>query len=82
GFCIFHLAGEQSRMEVTADFAYVRLHGSGDKYQGSYTDAQLRTWARHIKGWGTQLKAIYVYFDNDQAAYAAHNALRLKEMVS
>jgi uncharacterized protein YecE (DUF72 family) len=27
------------------------------------------------------LKAIYIYFDNDQAGYAAQNALELKQMV-
>lgn len=81
GFCIFHLAGEQSRMEVTADFAYVRLHGPGGKYQGSYTDAQLRSWAERIQYWSKHLKAVYVYFDNDQAAYAAQNALQLKGML-
>ena len=32
GYCIFHLAGVQSPLQVTADFAYVRLHGPGGKY--------------------------------------------------
>jgi uncharacterized protein YecE (DUF72 family) len=27
------------------------------------------------------LKAIYIYFDNDQAGHAAANAMTLKEMV-
>ena len=38
-------------------------------------------WARRIEDWARELKAIYIYFDNDQAGYAAKNALRLKEMV-
>jgi uncharacterized protein YecE (DUF72 family) len=28
------------------------------------------------------LEAIYIYFDNDQAGYAAHNALTLKQLVA
>jgi len=80
--CIFHLAGEQSPLEVTTDFVYVRLHGPGGKYQGSYDDAALRIWARRIRSWSEQLKAIHIYFDNDQAGYAAHNALRLKELTA
>src|ERR1051326_5254142 len=33
-YCMFHLAGFQSPIEITADFTYVRLHGPGGKYQG------------------------------------------------
>ncbi|HLJ45816.1 MAG TPA: DUF72 domain-containing protein [Bryobacteraceae bacterium] len=80
-YCIFHLAGFQSPLEVTANFAYVRLHGPGGKYQGSYDDAALREWAARIRTWRRRLKAIYVYFDNDQAGYAAQDALRLRGMV-
>jgi uncharacterized protein YecE (DUF72 family) len=42
----------------------------------------LRSWARRIRKWSETLKAIYVYFDNDDSAYAVHNAMRLKELVA
>src|SRR6476646_3046165 len=81
-FCIYKLAGYHSPFDITADFAYVRLHGpDAGKYQGSYSPAQLRAWARRIEQWSARLKAIYIYFDNDQAGYAAQNALELKKMV-
>jgi len=81
-FCIYELAGYHSPFSITADFAYVRLHGpDAGKYQGSYSHAQLRAWARQIEQWPARLKAIYIYFDNDQAGYAAQNALELKRMV-
>jgi uncharacterized protein YecE (DUF72 family) len=80
-YCIFHLAGTHSPIHVTADFAYVRLHGPGGKYQGSYSDAALGEWAKRIGKWRRELKTIYVYFDNDDAGYAAQNALRLKELL-
>jgi uncharacterized protein YecE (DUF72 family) len=81
-FCIYELAGYQSPLSITADFTYVRLHGpEADKYQGSYTERQLAQWARQIESWAKELKAIYVYFDNDQAGYAAANAMRLREMI-
>ena len=36
-FCIYELAGYHSPITVTANFAYVRLHGpAAGKYQGSY----------------------------------------------
>jgi uncharacterized protein YecE (DUF72 family) len=81
-FCIYDIGGFHSPVEVTTDFAYVRLHGPGNKYQGSYSNQVLQDWARWIRDWSPRLKAIYVYFDNDQAGYAAHNALTLKQLVA
>jgi|SRR5579884_3587670 len=80
-YCMFHLAGFQSPMEITANFTYIRLHGPGGKYQGSYDDAALGQWAARIQDWRASLKDIYVYFDNDQAGYAVTDALRLKQLV-
>jgi len=80
-FCIFEIAGTFSGLAVTADFTYVRLHGPGGAYQGSYPDETLQMWAGRIREWSKQLKAVYVYFDNDQAAYAVENALTLEEML-
>ncbi len=80
-YCPFHLAGYQSPIEITADITYIRLHGPGGKYQGSYDDAALREWANRIAKWRGDLKAIYVYFDNDDSGYAARDAQRLREMV-
>jgi uncharacterized protein YecE (DUF72 family) len=80
-WCVYDLAGYQSPVEITADIAYVRLHGPGGKYQGSYDDGALGSWARRIEEWRDSLKAVYVYFDNDDSAYAAHNAMRLRDLV-
>lgn len=79
--CIFDLAGYQSPVEVTTDFAYIRLHGPGGKYHGSYSDTALAAWAERIRRWRSELLTVYVYFDNDDSGYAAHNALRLKELL-
>jgi uncharacterized protein YecE (DUF72 family) len=81
-FCIYELAGYMSPLEITADWTYVRLHGpTSFKYQGSYTDAQLAEWSERIRSWKRKMKAIYVYFDNDDSAYAVDNALTLKKLV-
>lgn len=77
-YCIFDLAGYQSPLTVTSDFAYVRLHGPGGKYQGTYSDQALAEWAARIGQWRKHLRAVYVYFDNDQAAYAVIDAARLR----
>lgn len=81
GYCIFDLAGYHSPIEVTSPFAYVRLHGPGGKYQGSYEDSVLQRWAEQIRAWSGHLSTIYVYFDNDDSGFAARNALRLLELV-
>ena len=81
-FCIYELAGYMSPMEVTADWTYIRLHGPTHfKYQGSYSDAQLAEWADRIRKWSKKMRSIYVYFDNDDSAYAVDNALTLKKML-
>jgi uncharacterized protein YecE (DUF72 family) len=80
-WCAFELAGYQSPVQITADIAYVRLHGPCGKYQGSYSEEALAGWARRIEKWRRELNAVYIYFDNDDSGFAAHNALRLKELI-
>jgi uncharacterized protein YecE (DUF72 family) len=81
-FCVWDLAGVQSHIQITADWAYVRLHGPGPgKYQGLYSPAALRKWAKRIEDWSQKLKAVYVYFDNDMEGFAVRNALALKRLV-
>lgn len=80
--CIYDLKGFESPPEVTADFTYIRLHGpSKNAYQGCYDRKTLHKWKDRINTWKKSLAAVYIYFDNDQMGYAAHNAMRLKEMV-
>jgi uncharacterized protein YecE (DUF72 family) len=79
-FCIFEIAGFHTDIRLTADWTYVRLHGPGGAYQGSYSRESLQQWVGRIAEWRKHLRAVYVYFDNDQAAYAAENARTLREM--
>ena len=81
-YCIHELAGFHSPIMVTANFAYVRLHGPGGKYQGCYSDEKLCAWAERIVQWSRELKAVYVYFDNDDSGYAPRNALELKQRLT
>ena len=80
--CLYEFAGQHAPLEVTADFVYIRLHGPGGAYQGSYGDAALRTWAKRIRGWCKAGRDVYCYFDNDDSGYAPHNALRLRDMLA
>jgi len=80
-FCIYELDHHSSPLITTADFVYVRLHGPEEKYSGDYTRDQLRTWADRCMRWAEEEKDVYIYFDNDQNAYAPLNALYLKEII-
>ena len=67
--------------ELTADFAYIRLHGPSGTYQGNYTPGLLRSWANRIQQWQNQLADIFVYFNNDQGGYAIKNAKSLEQLL-
>jgi uncharacterized protein YecE (DUF72 family) len=81
-FCIFDIGGLQSPNWLTADFAYIRLHGPGKKYQGSYSDESLRQWAKLVRSFTRKDADVFCYFDNDQKGYAPKDALRLKKMLA
>lgn len=65
--------------EVTADFVYLRGHGPGGRYRGSYPDATLDDWARRIAGWRRAGRDVYAYFDNDVKSAAPFDAARLRQ---
>ena len=80
--CVYDLAGQQSPIELTANYAYLRLHGPAEqKYSGRYTRPQLRQWLNLCAKWlESGARQVFVYFDNDQVGYAALNAMELQEM--
>jgi uncharacterized protein YecE (DUF72 family) len=68
-------------LERTASFAYVRLHGSRVLYASQYSDAELDEWARVARRWAHSGATVFVYFDNDNRAYAPADAERLKARI-
>lgn len=84
--------------EITADFAYVRLHGAKRLYESGYTDAALNDWTARIRAWtsgrsrteaprittspATAVRDVFVYFDNDIKVHAPFNARRLAEKLA
>lgn len=67
--------------EVTASFVYVRGHGPGGRYKGSYSDGTLAAWAKHAARWKRGRRDVYVYFDNDQKSAAPFDAKRLMHLL-
>jgi len=66
---------------VTADYVYLRRHGSQQLYSSCYTEEELRKDARRIRKWLREGKDVYVYFNNDAEGFAVKNCLRLTELV-
>jgi uncharacterized protein YecE (DUF72 family) len=67
--------------EITADFAYVRLHGHTRKYASSYSPAALRRWAAEARRWRDRGLDAFVYFDNDAEGHAVHNARTFTRLI-
>ena len=81
GLCVFDMPGFTCPLAATADFAYIRFHGSAGLYASCYSDEELSDWAKRIGGIGQKLKTVYIYFNNDAAAYAVANARMLSQML-
>ena len=79
-------------MDATADFVYVRLHGSQQLYASGYGPRALTSWAGRIRAWQAGGEAVgnhagpparkckrdvYVYFDNDAKVRAPFDAQAL-----
>lgn len=75
----FEMAPE---FEVTSGDVYVRLHGPEVPYAGLYSEEAMRAWAHRIRGWRGEGRRVWVYFNNDQAAFATRNARQLREMLA
>jgi uncharacterized protein YecE (DUF72 family) len=67
--------------DVTADFVYVRLHGSRELYASGYTDAELQVWAGRIRDWTAAGLDVFGYFDNDIKVRAPYDAMALRTLL-
>jgi uncharacterized protein YecE (DUF72 family) len=81
-YCVMSGANLPCVLRVTADFAFVRLHGPDHHhlYAGSYSEDDLRWWCDRIAEWRSQGRDVYAYFNNDGHGHAVRNALRLREL--
>ncbi len=78
GLCVFDMPGFSCPLVATVDFAYIRFHGSTGLYSSCYSDKQLTDWAKKLANFATDLKGIYIYFNNDAEAFAVRNAITLR----
>jgi uncharacterized protein YecE (DUF72 family) len=67
--------------EITADIAYIRLHGPEKLFASEYSQKQLQEWTNFITKAAKKTKRVYVYFNNDFHGYALKNAKELYELL-
>ncbi len=79
-FCAYHMVDHATPLVATADFAYMRFHGSGDLYGGRYADDELRVWADRLSA--LSVSEVFVYFNNDAYGHAVANARTLAALTS
>jgi len=65
----------------TASFFYIRFHGSRRLFASSYSDKELKFYAKLIKEKLKKNLDVYAYFNNDAGGRAVENAKRLKSLV-
>jgi len=70
-------------VHVTADFAYIRWHGHGQRpwYDYHYTEKELDSWVPKVKEIEPSVKTTYGYFNNHFHGYAVENALKILQML-
>jgi uncharacterized protein YecE (DUF72 family) len=78
GFCVFDMPSFTCPLIATADFAYIRFHGSTGLYWSYYSNKELVNWAKKISDLAKNLEATYIYFNNDAEAFAVSNAKTLR----
>ncbi len=72
---------ETPKMNPWLDFVYLRFHGPGERYNGSYEDAVLESYTQRIANFIREGKEVYAYFNNTLGD-AYRNLQTLNSMVS
>lgn len=80
--CLSDHAAAPAPIERTASWIYVRNHGPGGRYHGTYSDQALGGWAQHINGWIDEGRDVWCFFDNDVKSAAPADATRLLRLAA
>ncbi len=82
GIVLHDKAGSQTDfMDQEGRSVYLRFHGPGGNYRGSYTDDFLYEYSNYIRSWLDDSKTVYAYFNNTMGD-AVNNLVTLNTFVS
>jgi uncharacterized protein YecE (DUF72 family) len=79
--CVHDMPGSESPLLTVGPIIYVRFHGFGAKYGGSYPDEVLDEWAQWLRRGLASGRDAYVYFNNDINGYSVNDAERLRVLI-
>jgi uncharacterized protein YecE (DUF72 family) len=79
--CVHDMPGSASGRIRVGPFVYVRFHGASGRYDGSYTNEQLRSWAEWLDQQASAGADVYAYFNNDVGGHAPRNAMTLRGLM-
>jgi uncharacterized protein YecE (DUF72 family) len=79
--CLHDMQGSETEPRPVGPFVYVRFHGSGTRYGGSYSSQWLSAWASRMAGWASDGLPVWAFFNNDAAGHAIRDADRLRSLV-
>lgn len=77
GFVVHDLVGLASPRWASGRTAYVRFHGTGGKYRGRYSNAQIADWAVWLAEQRRTGGSAWAYFNNDIGGDAIEDARAL-----
>jgi uncharacterized protein YecE (DUF72 family) len=82
GLCVHDHGSSAPPRVITGKMIYLRLHGAaGGRYEGKYSDSQLKDWADWIGENRSKVTHVYAYFNNDVHGYAVENAMTLRSLL-
>lgn len=80
--CLHDMRGSATGRLRVGPFIYARFHGSGARYGGAYSAAQLEPWATWLAEHAVSGVPAYAYFNNDLGGHAPRDAQLLRTLVS
>ena len=80
-FCVADSPKYKPVFVVTADFIYLRFHGSRQWYASSYTNEEFEPFVIFARQNLSEGRDVFAFFNNDALGYAVENALRFRELV-
>ena len=79
--CLHDMPGSATGRLRIGPFVYVRFHGASGRYDGSYPEDRLESWAEWLSAERAAGTDVYAYFNNDVGGHAPRDAVTLRRLL-
>jgi uncharacterized protein YecE (DUF72 family) len=79
--CLHDMPGSATGRLRVGPFVYVRFHGASGRYNGSYAEEELESWAAWLQEQVAGGDDVHVYFNNDVGGHAPRDAVTLRRLL-